>query len=129
MIAGLYRLALRAFPKRHRDVYGAEMLDAFNQAYAARRRAGYGIAAWVLAACLDAIGNGITERRRRHVVRFGYAFSSLDFLLAWRMLLRYPGLSIVSVFGMAVGIAVATTAVTIVSALLDTRMILEVLRT
>jgi hypothetical protein len=26
------------------------------------------------------------------VVRFGYAFSVLDVTLAWRMLLRYPGL-------------------------------------
>ena len=37
---------------------------------------------------------------------------ALDFTLAWRMLVRYPGLSIVGVFGMAVGIAIAAGAFT-----------------
>ena len=31
MIARLYRLSLRAFPKRHRDLYQAEMIDAFER--------------------------------------------------------------------------------------------------
>jgi predicted permease len=123
MIARIYRLALRAFPKRHRDLYQAEMIDAFERELEARRAPGAGAAAsFAAAACLNAVNAGLVERRRWHVVRFGYAFSALDFTLAWRMLVRYPGLSIVSVFGMAVGIAVATTASTVVTMLLDTRL-------
>jgi predicted permease len=123
MIARLYRLALHAFPRRHRDLYQAEMLEAFERELAARRESGaHASARFVVAACLNAIHTGLAERRRWHVVRFGYAFSLLDFTLAWRMLLRYPGLSVVSVFGMAVGIAVATTASTVVTMLLDTRL-------
>jgi putative ABC transport system permease protein len=123
MIAALYGLALRAFPKRHRDLYQAEMVEALQRELEARRRSGAGaVARFVVAAGLDAIVTGLAERRRRHVVRFGYAVSSLDFTLAWRMLLRFPGLSIVSVFGMTVGIAVATTAFTVVAMLMDTRL-------
>ena len=51
-----------------------------------------------------------------------HAFSSLDFILAWRVLLRYPGLSLVGVFGMAVGIAVATGAFALISMLIDPRL-------
>ncbi len=123
MIMGLYCVALRAFPKRHRDLYQAEMVDAFQRELEARR--GFGaraVARFVVAAGLDAIVTGLAERRRWHVVRFGYAVSSLDFTLAWRMLLRFPGLSSVCVFGMAVGIAVATTAFTVVAMMMDTRL-------
>ena len=49
-------------------------------------------------------------------------FSALDFTLAWRMLVRYPGLSLVSVFGMAVGITIAAGAFTIVSLMMDTKL-------
>jgi len=123
MIERLYRLALHAFPRRHRNIYRDEMLEAFMLELDARRARGKAASiSFGIAACLDAISNGIAERRRWHVVRVGYAFSSLDFMLAWRMLLRYPGLSVVSVFGMAVGIAVTTTAFTIVSMLMDTRL-------
>ena len=123
MSGRLYRLALRAFPARHRNLYQAEMIDAFEQELAARRATGGGAAArFVAAACLNAINSGLAERRRWHVVRFGYVFSALDFTLAWRMLIRYPGLSIVSVFGIAVGIAVATTASTVVGMLMDSRL-------
>lgn len=99
------------------------MLDAFERELEARRAAGLGaVTTFVAAAFLDVIGTGFADRRRRHVVRIGYAFSSLDFTLAWRMMLRYPGLSVVGVFGMAVGIAVATGAFTIVAMLMDTRL-------
>jgi predicted permease len=122
MIARLYRLALRAFPGRHRNLYQAEMIDAFERELEARRASGRSSARFVVAACLNAVNSGLLECRRWHVVRFGYAFSSLDFTLACRMLVRYPGLSIISVFGMAVGIAVAATASTVVSMLTDTRL-------
>ena len=121
MIARLYRLALRAFPLPHRRRYQSEMLEAFSRELEARRRKGRtAVAGFIIAAGLNAISTGIAERRRHHVVRFGYAFSALDFALAWRMLLRYPGLSVISVFGMAVGIGIATTAFTVVGMMMDT---------
>jgi predicted permease len=49
-------------------------------------------------------------------------FSALDFTLAWRMLLRYPGLSLVSVLGMSVGITIAAGAFTIVSMMIGTTL-------
>ena len=123
MTAGLYRLALRAFPARHRNLYQVEMIEAFQREIAARRRSGpVAVARFAVAASLDAIVAGLAERRRRHVVRFGHAFSPLDFTLAWRMLRRFPGLSLVSVFGMAVGIAIATTAFTVANLMMDTRL-------
>ena len=113
MIARLYRFALCAFPRRHRDAYAAEMIDAFERELARRRAQGpRATLPFAVAAFTNLLVMGIAERRRRHVVRFGYFFSALDFTLAWRMLLRYPGLSIVGVFGMAVGIAIATAAFT-----------------
>ena len=123
MIARLYRLALRAFPKRHRDLYTAEMIDAFEQQLANRRRAGFfAVCAFVCASLTNLVTSGIAERRRHHVVRFGYFFSALDFTLAWRMMRRYPGLTLVSIFGMAVGIAIAAGAFAIISALIEVKL-------
>ena len=123
MIARLYRIALVAFPRRHRDLYAAEMIDTFERELARRRSTGAGAAlAFAAAAFANLVAAGTIERRRRYVVRFGYLFSALDFTLAWRMLLRHPGLSIVSVFGMAVGIAVAAAAFALISMLMDPRL-------
>lgn len=116
----LYQLALRAFPRRHRDLYGVEMIDAFDRELTAR--AGRARLAFGCAACLDAIGTGLVERQRQRRMRTGPAFSALDFTLAWRMLLRYPGLSLVSVLGMSVGITIAAGAFTIVSMMMGTEL-------
>jgi predicted permease len=117
--AWLYRCALRAFPRRHREIYGAEMTDAFERERAAR---GGRAIAFVLSACLNCCTSGVAERRRQRHRRLGPPFSTLDFVLAWRMVVRYPGLSIVGVFGMAVGIAIAAAAYTIISAMTDARV-------
>ena len=116
----LYQLALRAFPRRHRDLYGVEMIEAFDRELTAR--AGRARLSFGFAACLNAIGTGLGERRRQRRLRNGPAFSALDFTLAWRMLLRYPGLSLVSVLGMSVGITIAAGAFTIVSAMMGTKL-------
>lgn len=116
----LYRLALRAFPCRHRDRYGLEMLDAFERqlgALSGRARLSFGCAA-----CLDAIGTGLLERHRQRRIRLGPAFSALDVTLAWRMLLRDPGLSLVSVLGISVGISIAAVAFTVVSMMTGTAL-------
>jgi putative ABC transport system permease protein len=120
VIARLYRIALLAFPRRHRDLYAAEMIDTFERELDLRRRDGLGrTISFVAAALLNLLATGIIERRRRHVVRFGYFFSALDFTLAWRMLRRYPGLSIVGVFAMSVGIAIAAGAFSIVTTMIS----------
>ena len=116
----LYQLALRAFPRRHRDLYGVEMIDAFDRELTAR--AGRARLSFGCAACLNAIGTGLVERQRQRRIRKGPAFSALDFTLAWRMLLRYPGLSLVSVLGMSVGITIAAGAFTIVSMVMGTKL-------
>ena len=116
----LYQLALRAFPRRHRDLYGVEMIDAFDRELTAR--AGRARLSFGFAACLNAIGTGLVERQRQRRIRKGPAFSALDFTLAWRMLLRYPGLSLVSVLGMSVGITIAAGAFTIVSMMMGTTL-------
>ncbi|HYE87157.1 MAG TPA: ABC transporter permease, partial [Vicinamibacterales bacterium] len=119
----LYRMALRAFPKRHRQLYATEMLDAFgHQLEEAGRRGRLAALSFTATAIINAIATGIVERRRWRVVRLGYAFSTLDFTLSWRMLRRYPGLSIISVFGIAVCIAVSAGAYALVSMLLDPRL-------
>jgi predicted permease len=114
----VYAWSLRAFPQRHRHTFAAEMVDAFACELASRQAAagGWRVLTFVVAACLNAIGAGLGERRRDRHWRFGALFSTLDFILAWRMMLRYPGLSLVSVLGIAVGIAIAAGAFAIMSA-------------
>ena len=116
----LYQLAVRAFPRRHRDLYGVEMIEAFDRELTAR--AGRARLSFGFAACLNAIGTGLVERQRQRRIRQGPAFSALDFTLAWRMLLRYPGLSLVSVLGMSVGITIAAGAFTIGSLMMGTKL-------
>jgi predicted permease len=96
------------------------MLDAFEREVTAR--VGWARLSFGLAACLNAIGTGLVERHRQRRFHTGPAFSTLDFTLAWRMLLRYPGLSLVSVLGMSVGITIAAGAFTIVSSMLGTAL-------
>jgi putative ABC transport system permease protein len=122
----IYVLTLRAFPRRHRATYTAEMIDTFERELGAQRR-GRGplrALAFAIAACLNVVSAGLGERRRQRRAGFtaSTGFSWLDVVLAWRMLVRYPGLSLVGVFGMAVGIAIATGAFTIASALMDARL-------
>jgi predicted permease len=118
----IYVLALRAFPRSHRGAYAAEMIDTFERELAARMR-GRGRSAgvvFVVAASLNIVSAGLGERLRRvGGVTAATGFSWLDVILAWGVLVRYPGLTVVGVFGMTVGIAIATGAFTIVSALLD----------
>jgi putative ABC transport system permease protein len=115
----IYLLLLNAFPRRHRQSYASEMVDAFEQELAMRMRAGNRLTAFrfVFAAWLNAVVAGFGERRRHQQAgHMSKSFlSSLDVILAWRMLLRYPGLSIISVFSMAVGIAIAGGAYIIVN--------------
>lgn len=113
----LYAAALHAFPRRHRTAYSAEMIDTFERQLSAHRQNGRIRALWfIVAASLNVVGAGLGERRRhrRLALAATAGVSSVDFRLAWRMLIRYPGLSLVSVFGLAVGMALAAGAFTII---------------
>ncbi|HVH56496.1 MAG TPA: ABC transporter permease [Vicinamibacterales bacterium] len=65
----------------------------------------------------------LRERWRHADIHTG--FSWVDFKLAVRMLVRYPGLTLVGVIGMALGIAIATAAFTISNDVLDSTLPLE----
>jgi predicted permease len=121
----LYTVALCAFPSRHRARYGAEMADAFGQALASRKsRGSLAVLAFAATAALNAVAAGIGQRMHEYRVNPATTsgISQLDVVLAWRMLLRYPALSAVSVFGIAIAIAVATGAFTIVNVLTEARL-------
>lgn len=123
MARRLYELSLRAFPGRHRRLYGDEMLHAFEQQFAdARQEGAIASTRFVGAAIVNALAMGVAERRRHHVIRAGYFFSALDFILAWRVLLRHPGLTTVGVFGIAVGIAISAGAFTVSSMMMTTEI-------
>lgn len=64
-------------------------------------------------------------RDRRDQTDMTTGFSWIDLKLALRMLVRYPGLTIVGVVGMAVGMAISTAAFTIVYGLLDPSLPLD----
>jgi putative ABC transport system permease protein len=119
----LYGAALRAFPRRHRDAYAAEMRDSFDREL--QRRGGAAAFTFAIAASANAVASGLAERWRQRRWRLGPMFSALDFTLAWRMLVRYPGLSIVSVLGIAVGIAIAAGAFAVASTMSATTIPLE----
>jgi hypothetical protein len=119
----IYIVTLRAFPRRHRDVYAAEMVETFEREYASRmhRSGTWRALAFAMAAWINVVSEGFGERHRWR--RLGVAATSgvswIDVVLAWRMLVRYPGLSIVGVFGMTAGIAIAAGSLTIGAALMD----------
>lgn len=71
---------------------------------------------------MNSTGRHDTTQSRQSWIRRGAAGSTLDVALAWRMLLRHPGLSLVSVLGMAVGIAIAAGAFTVVSVMTGTTL-------
>jgi putative ABC transport system permease protein len=120
----LYTIALRAFPERHRAAYAAEMIDTFQRELSSRRQAGIWAAlTFAFAASVNVVAAGIGERRRHRAVgHTNVLFSTLDFILAWRMMIRYPGLSIIAMFGMAMAIAIAAGAFAIASTMMDARL-------
>jgi putative ABC transport system permease protein len=122
-----FRLSLRAFPPSHRHIFGDEAVDTFGSEFAARMR---GRGRWsaftfTLAALLDALQAGLGERRRhsereRRTGRAGFVIddlrhvrsgrttrmgmSWLDVKLGFRMLSRYPGLTVASALALAIAI-------------------------
>src|SRR5687767_4999284 len=111
----LYSLALRAFPRAHRGLYADEMIDTYKWALA-QQRANGGIKPlrFTVAAALDAVRAGLGERRYRRrigrIQRQGGAMrigmSWLDVKLGFRMLRRFPGLTIAGGLALAIAIGI-----------------------
>jgi hypothetical protein len=111
-----YTFALRAFPPAHRAKYGDETTDTFTRALAAQQSAhGRMRGLWfTLAACLDALRAGLGERRRRRPVRSldgviaQWRISWPDIRLSARLLVKYPGLTLVASIGITVAVTICT---------------------
>ena len=100
-----------------RAAFAQQLVDA-------RRRGAVAAMHFAFAAFNNAVAAGLGARW--HYYRTNpattAAFSRLDFILAWRMLVRYPGFSVISVFGIAVGIAVAAGAFSLVHVVTNARL-------
>lgn len=115
----LFESLLRAFPSAFRERFGAGMRDAFDEAHiecggSPRRLLGL----WARTT-VDMVWSGVQERRRP-TMRSGAAteprsawsrkrVSMLDIKLGLRMLVKHPGLTIVTMFALAIGIPVGLT--------------------
>jgi predicted permease len=113
-IALLVRCAAWLAPHAERGRWREEWLAELQEIARARgRRAALRVA---LGLAPDAMAlRRLAAERRTSVM----TMSSTDLKLAMRMLVRYPGLTAVSVFGMAVGITIAAAALTIAAALMN----------
>jgi putative ABC transport system permease protein len=105
----LYRRALRILPDRFRQDRGPAMQAMFEEEWHERRRPGR--AALLATAILDLLRTALLERWQGQDSRTGprrprsgLAFSWLDLKLGVRMLFKQPGLTLVAVFALSVGI-------------------------
>jgi putative ABC transport system permease protein len=124
------RLLARSLPDDARDDVDGDLLEVY-----ARHCAHHGVTRARLWYCTQAVSFSarfLAERLRQRDVsveridvnplRCRAMPSSLDVRLAARMLVKYPGLSVVSVTGMAVAIAIGTVVFSILAALLETKV-------
>jgi predicted permease len=110
----LYRLLLLAFPRRVRREFGAEMEHLFEAQRRSAREAGESAVRFWLSASLDALVHGMAERLSlaRETVR-GVGFRNWrvwmrafahDLKHAVRLLVRQPGITVIAVVTLALGI-------------------------
>ena len=110
----LYARALVILPRRFRESYGAGMAAMLADEW--RERSGPGRGALLAGALVDLLWTAVVERiggaRRRRDRGAGMArleaigLTWLDFKVGFRMLIRYPGLTVVAGLTMAFAIAV-----------------------
>ncbi len=118
----LFRILLLAYPSRVREECGADMWLTFEHHLRDARRVGRFAVLDLWRRELIALWRGsrrarISARERRHAHRppvgsertksfMAFGMSWLDFKLGFRMMIKYPGLTLVGGLGMAVAIAI-----------------------
>jgi len=115
----LFELLLLAFPRAFREAFSDGMRDAFADAHTECRASLRRLMRLWARTAVDMTWSGIKERRHstqqsgtaRATTRGWSAtrFSLLDLKLGLRMLVKYPGLTIVTMFALAIGIPVGLT--------------------
>jgi putative ABC transport system permease protein len=116
-------LLSRVLPADMRDNVPDELDELFARDAGARGRARASLGYWrqLFAFAVHLL----SDRYRNSRLTVTPGISWIDIKLAVRMLARYPGLTVVGVLGMAVGIAIATAAFTIASKWLDPMLPLD----
>ena len=115
----LFRICVWLYPRRFRVDYASEMEALFRRRMIRASRAGSAPLMWaLLIAFQDALAGAVAERfPARRTARGRAMFSghfrafdglSLDFKLGGRMLVRYPGLTVIAGLAMAFAICVGT---------------------
>jgi putative ABC transport system permease protein len=102
----LFRVCARLYPRRFRVEYGAEMEALFRRRMIRASSAGSAPLLWtLLSAFHDVLAGAVVER---FPARRAFDGLSLDFKLGGRMLVRYPGLTLIAGLAMAFAICVGT---------------------
>jgi predicted permease len=130
--ARLFRACVRLYPRRFRGEYASEMEAVFRGRMIRASSAGSAPLLWaLLSAFHDVLAGAVAERFPARTPRGQAMFSprsvdvfrafdglSLDFKLGGRMLVRYPGLTVIAGLAMAFAICAGTVIFHVVSMLL-----------
>ena len=115
----------RALPDDVREDVSGDLEENFRR----RRRTVGAIRSrlWYLAQALSFATHFFAERlrNRSRAADMSTGFSWMDFKLGFRMLVRYPGLTLVGVFGMAIAIAITAGASSIINRFTDPALPLD----
>jgi len=115
----------RALPDDVRQDVSGDLEENFRR----RRRTVGAIRSrlWYLAQALSFATHFFAERlrNRSRAADMSTGFSWMDFKLGFRMLVRYPGLTLVGVFGMAIAIAIAAGASSTINRFTDPALPLD----
>jgi predicted permease len=118
-------LLAHALPADVRDAVSGDLEEMFHRRRERDGKASARVWYWRQAASFATRFAAERLRDRWRGADMSTGFSWIDFTLAIRMLVRYPGLTLVSAVGMAVGIAIAVATFTVADALIDTAIPLD----